>query len=273
MKIFESKEMIEKYGPYPAGRREVFCFSVGNDLEAHGPALPPETDSIMARAFAYNFSARYGAYYVAHIPYTSDRVGSIALDWSPCFIEWNDFVEKTIAFIKWHIGRLPWAPERIVIFAGHGGLMELFSMNEELSKRLGVKVRTGFVAGVGPVQLPEDLEARDAVEKILSGAGEHAYILEHSAAAALDILDWEKLSMINQEAAQDPESVLKKWPALAGLGGYILFGDKSRYQPLRDAGLEFVLNDFLKRKKIVVSKELGALLLEGALKTSQLYLL
>jgi creatinine amidohydrolase/Fe(II)-dependent formamide hydrolase-like protein len=273
MKIVETREMIEKCGPYPRGRREVFCFSVGNDFEAHGPALPPETDSIMARAFAQNFSAMYGAYYVAHIPYTSDRVGSIALDWSPCFIEWKDFVEKTVEFIKWHIGSLPWPPERVVIFAGHGGLMELFTMNEELGRRLGVKVRTGFVAGVGPVQLPADLEAREAVEKILAGAGEHAYILEHSAAAALGILDWEQMEMINREAARDPESVLKKWPALAGLGGYLLFGDKDRYQPLRDAGLEFVLNDFLQRKKIAVSKKLGEILLEGALKTSQLYLL
>lgn len=273
MRIFESREMIEKCGKYPPERRNIFCFSVGNDFEAHGPALPPETDSIMARAFAYNFSALYGAYYVAHIPYTSDRVGAIALDWSPCFIEWKDFVEKTVAFVKWHIAQLPWAPERVVIFAGHGGLMELFSMNEELGRRLGVKVRTGFVAGVGPVQLPAELEARESVEKILAGAGEHAYILEHSAAAALGILDWEKLEMVNRESALDPESVLKKWPALAGLGGYQLFGDKSRYQPLRDAGLEFVLNDFLRRKKIVASKELGELLLEGALKTAQLFLL
>jgi len=273
MKVAESWDAIEGYGKYPRERRKVFCFSVGNDFEAHGPALPPETDSLMARAFAYNFSIEYGAYYAAHIPYTSDRVGAIAKAWSPLFIKWDKFVDKTVAFIKWQMGRFPWKPERIVIFVGHGGLMQLFSMNEELGAKLGVKVRTGFVAGVGQIQLPPDLEARDAIEGILAGAGEHAYILEHSAAAALGFLDWDKLAMINQEAAKDPEAVLKKWPALAGLGGYILFGDKKVSEPLKAAGLEFVLNDFLKRKKLVVNKELGELLLQGALKTAQLYLL
>ena len=273
MEIRESWEAIEKYGMYPPERRKVFCFSVANDFEAHGPALPPDTDSLMARAFAQNFATAYGAYYVAHIPYTSDRVGAIAKAWSPLFIEWKEFVDKTVDFIKWHLDRFPWKPERIIIFVGHGGLMEIFSMNEELSKRLGVKVRSGFVAGVGPVELPRDLEARDAVEGILAGAGEHAYILEHSAAAALGFLDWGKLEMINKEASQSPEAVLKKWPALAGLGGYILYGGPKISEPLKAAGLEFVLNDFLKRRKLVVSKELGEALLQGALKTAQLYLL
>lgn len=273
MKVSESWEAIEKYGRYEPSRRRVFCFSVGNDFEAHGPALPPETDSLMARAFAFNFSVEYGVYYVAHIPYTSDRVGAIAKAWSPLFMEWKDFVDKTVAFIKWHLARFPWKPERIIIFVGHGGLMELFSMNEELGKRLGVKVRTGFVAGVGQVELPANLEARETVQGILAGAGEHAYILEHSAAAALGFLDEAKLEMINREAAQDPEAVLKKWPALAGLGGYLLFGDKKVSEPLKAAGLEYVLKDFLKRKKLVVSRELGEILLKGALKTAQLYLL
>jgi len=264
---------IEECGKFPAEQRKAFIFSVGNDFEAHGPALPPEIDSIMARMLSNQLAINTGAYYFGHIPYTSDRVGEIARAWSPLHIDFELFVEKTIGFIKAAMLKFPWPAERIIIFVGHGGLIPLLMMGDDLSEKFGVKTRVGFVAGVGQVELPRNLEARDAVEKILAGAGEHAYILEHSVAAAMGVLDWGKLEELNQEAARDPKELLKKHPALAGLGGYQLFGDPKKYGCLKEFGLEFVLNDFLNRKKMVVSKELGEILIQAALKTAELLLL
>ena len=264
---------IEECGKFPAERRKRFIFSVGNDFEAHGPALPPEIDSIMARSLAYHLALNTGAYYAGHIPFTSDRVGGIARAWSPTHIDFEVFVEKTVEFIKDAMGKFPWKAERVIIFVGHGGLIPLLMMGDELSQKFGVKTRVGFVAGVGQVELPKNLEARDTVEKILAGAGEHAYILEHSVAAALGVLDWAKLEQLNRDAEKDPREVLRKHPALAGLGGYQLFGDAKKYGCLKEVGLEFVLNDFLERRKIVVSKELGEVLIQSALKTAELLLL
>ena len=273
MNLEMTREEIERYGKFPRERRRVFIFSVGNDFEAHGPALPPEIDSIMARMLANQFAINTGTYYVGHIPYTSDRVGEIARAWSPLHIDFDLFVRKTIDFIKQAMSKFPWEAERIIIFIGHGGLIPLLMMGDDLTKEFGVKTRIGFVAGVGSVEIPQNMEARDTVEKILAGAGEHAYILEHSVAAALGVLDFEKLEKLNQETEKDPEEVLKAHPALAGLGGYQLFGDAKKYGCLKEVGLEFVLNDFLKRRKIVVSRELGEILIRSALKTAELLLL
>lgn len=268
-----TRSEIEQCGKFPPERRRVFIFSVGNDFEAHGPALPPEIDSLMARMLANQLALNTGAYYFGHIPYTSDRVGEVARDWSPEHLDFDLFLEKTIEFIKAAMGKFPWPAERIIIFVGHGGLIPLLMMGDDLSREFGVKTRLGFVAGVGQVALPKDLEARDAVETILAGAGEHAYILEHSVAAAMGALDWEKLEALNRAAGQDPEQVLKQHPALAGFGGYQLFGDPQRHGCLKEVGLEFVLQDFLKRRKIVVSKELGEILVQAALKNAELLLL
>ena len=46
--------------------------------------------------------------------------------------------------------------------------------------------------------------------------------------------------------------------------GYIKFGDK-RYDPLRKIGLEFCADDFINRRKLPVSAEAGAVLVEAAL--------
>ncbi len=273
MSLELTRQEIEACGKFPPERRRVFIFSVGNDFEAHGPALPPEVDSLMARMLSNQLAVNTGAYYAGHIPYTSDRVGEIARAWSPLHIDFELFLEKTVGLIKEAMSKFPWPAERIIIFVGHGGLIPLLMMGDDLSKKIGVKTRVGFVAGVGKVDLPKNLEARDAVEKILAGAGEHAYILEHSVAAAMGVLDWEKLEKMNQEAARDPEALLRKHPALAGLGGYQLFGDPKKYGCLKEVGLEFVLNDFLSRKKMVVSKELGEILIQAGLKTAELLLL
>ncbi len=273
MKIALSKEEISQRGKFPPERRKVIIYSVGNDLEAHGPALPPEIDSIMARALALQFSLENGCYYAGHIPYTSDRVGEIARDWSPLYIPFEEFVQKTKDWLKWSLSKLPWKAERVIIFIGHGGLIPLLMMEEEFTRELESKVKFGFVASVGEVKIPENIPAKDVVEKILTGAGEHAYILEHSVALALGVLDEEKLKELNQQAEKNPEEVLRNYPALAGLAGFLLFGDKDRYQPLREAGLEFCLNDFLSRRKIEVSKELGEILIRSALDFAKLLLL
>jgi hypothetical protein len=69
--------------------------------------------------------------------------------------------------------------------------------------------------------------------------------------------DFAKLDVLNEVAARDPLEALKRWPAIAGLGGFIEFGGPE-YDGLRQIeGLVIALEDFKKRRKILVDIELG----------------
>ena len=59
----------------------------------------------------------------------------------------------------------------------------------------------------------------------MTSAG-HAGHFEHSVAAALGILDEEKLKIMNEELEKDFEAAIQKWPPIGGLGGFLMAGGK-----------------------------------------------
>jgi hypothetical protein len=70
-------------------------------------------------------------------------------------------------------------------------------------------------------------------------------------------LDFRKLETLNAVAARDPFEALRRWPAIAGLGGFIEFGGPE-YDPLREiGGLVAALEDFKKRRKILTQNSAG----------------
>jgi len=253
-------------GPYPALRSRVLVFSQGNDFEWHGPALPADIDSRFARTMALRFSERTGATFAAHIPFTSDRVGEIARDWSPAYLPFEEFKEKLISFVGKIVHAWPVKPFRVFILMGHGGVIPFLKDVSDVQEETGIETQAFFLPalGVKEVKLPKDFEGTTTLREILDGQGEHAYIMEHSIAAYLGFLDRKKFDDLNRAAKENPEEVLKKWPALAGLGGYVKFGGE-RYDILYQEIGTFCVEDFIKRRKIPISNEAGKALVEAEL--------
>ncbi|MBI4831321.1 MAG: hypothetical protein HY801_07150 [Candidatus Lindowbacteria bacterium] len=192
----------------------------------------------------------------SHIPYATDTTGAIALNWSPIYIPFDEFYARLRDFVKWHLERLSFTPSKVAIIIGHGGNRDLPEREDDLSKYLGLPVKC-LSAGVSEPLVYPEFEAIETIYEIVSKGGEHAYILEYSLIAYLGHLDFSKLDVLNDVAAKDPLEALRRWPAIAGLGGYIEFGGPE-YEPLRQiGGLVAALEDFKKRRKIIVDRELG----------------
>ena len=248
-------EKLREYGPYTDEARRIAMFSVANDFEAHGFPMPPHTDTLLAQNWCNLITRQIGASYVAHIPYCTD-LGDFARNWSPGYIPFEEFYTKLSEFVKWHVERLSFAPAKVAIIIGHGGNRDLPEREDDLSKALGVPVRC-LQAGVSEPLVYPEFEALDVVYDIAAKGGEHAYILEYSLIAHLGHFDFEKLDVLNEVAAKDPLEALRKWPAIAGLGGYLEFGGPE-FDFLREiGGLCAALEDFKKRRKIIVDPELG----------------
>jgi len=251
-----SAEQLAGYGPYDSEKRRIALFSVANDFEAHGCPMPPHTDTLLAQNWCNLISKQIGASYVAHIPYCTDTTGEIALNWSPKYIPFEEFYVKVRDFVKWHVERLSFEPTKVAIIIGHGGNRDLPEHDADLSEAVGLPV-TCLSAGVSEALIYPEFEALDVIYEIVAAGGEHAYMLEYSLIAHLGHFDYEKLNVLNEVAAKDPLEALKRWPAIAGLGGYIEFGGPEM-DPLREIeGLTIALEDFKKRKKILVDAELG----------------
>jgi len=250
------REQLEDYGPYSSEKRRIALFSVANDFEAHGCPMPPHTDTLLAQNWCNLITRRIGASYVAHIPYCTDTVGDIALRWSPNYIPFDDFFLKVKDFVKWHVERLSFDAEKVAIIIGHGGNRQLPEREADLSEAVGVPVSC-LQAGVSEPLVYPEFEALDVVYEIAAQGGEHAYILEYSLIAHLGHFDYNKLDALNEVAAKDPLEALRRWPAIAGLGGFIEFGG-AEFDPLREIeGLRIALEDFKRRRKIIVDAELG----------------
>ena len=228
------------YGPFRQGEGTVLIFSIGNDFEAHGPALPKDIDSRVAKALSVSVANVSGGNYCSHIPFSTDMTGEIAKFWSPRYLPFDEFADKTLRFMQFNIKQLSYKPEKIVIINGHGGNTRLLAMIDKYTEKLGV---------------PVDVFIPEAVRIPLGYTGEHAYIAEHSVAAHLGVLDSERLKEINQVAGRDPLEALRRWPALAGLGGFIEFGGE-RFSVLRQLNHE-CLEHFKSKRKIEATKELG----------------
>ena len=249
-------EKLDDYGPYTSEMRRIAMFSVANDFEAHGYPMPPQTDTLLAQNWCRLITRRIGASYVAHIPYCTDSVGEIARNWSPNYIPFEEFYSKLRDFVQWHMQRLSFRPTKVAIIIGHGGNRQLPERDRDLSEFLGVPVSC-LQAGVSEPLVYPEFEALDVVYEIATKGGEHAYILEYSLLAHLGHVDSGKLEILNEVARKDPLEALRRWPAIAGLGGYIRFGGPE-FDPLREIeGLSVALEDFIKRRKIIVDHELG----------------
>ncbi len=249
-------EQLDGYGPYEPEMRRMALFSVANDFEAHGCPMPPHTDTLLAQNWCRLITRQIGASYIAHIPYCTDSVGEIALNWSPNYIPFDEFCSKLERFVKWHVERLSFAPVKVVIIIGHGGNRDLPEREGDLSNALGIPVKCLSAGVSAPLVYPE-FEALDVVYEIVAKGGEHAYMLEYSLIAHLGHFDYTKLDVLNEVAAKDPLEALRRWPSIAGLGGYIEFGGPE-FDPLREIeGLSVALEDFKKRGGIIVDAELG----------------
>ncbi|RJP74581.1 MAG: hypothetical protein C4532_01835 [Candidatus Abyssobacteria bacterium SURF_17] len=249
-------QQLEGYGPYVPEMRRVAMFSVANDFEAHGYPMPPQTDTLLAQNWCHLITRKIGASYIGHIPYCTDSVGAIALNWSPNYIPFDAFYAKLKEFVKWHLERMSFKPSKVAIIIGHGGNRELPEHEKGLSAFLGVPVQC-LQAGASEALIYPEFEALETVYEIVAAGGEHAYILEYSLIADFGHLDFSKLETLNDVAARDPLEALRRWPAIAGLGGFIEFGGPE-YDPLRQIeGLWIALEDFKKRRKIIVDAELG----------------
>ncbi|RJP26350.1 MAG: hypothetical protein C4520_00755 [Candidatus Abyssobacteria bacterium SURF_5] len=251
-----TENQIETYGPYQPRMQKIALFTVANDCEAHGYPMPPHTDSLLAQNWCRLITQRLGAPYAAHIPYCTDSAGEIARRWSPRYLPFDEFYDKLRDFVKWHVERLSFQPEKVAIIIGHGGNRELPERQQHLSGILGMPVQCLLPSVSEPLIYPE-FEALDVIYDIAAKGGEHAYMLEYSLMAHLGHFDFGKLQVLNEVAERDPLEALRRWPAIAGLGGFIEFGGRE-FDPLRDiGGLVAALEDFKKRRKIIVDAELG----------------
>ncbi|MGM0470458.1 MAG: hypothetical protein ACQERB_16880, partial [Promethearchaeati archaeon] len=71
----------------------------------------------------------------------------------------------------------------------------------------------------------EEKKIGNELVQILLSTG-HAGHMEHSMGYALDIMDKEKLEIMNQQLEKNFEETIKKFPPVGGLGGYLLAGGK-----------------------------------------------
>ena len=238
---------MDDWGPFGKNEGKWLIFSIGNPEEGHGYALPRNIDDLVAQRVAHLISCKTGARYVAHIPWTTDNVVSVAKDWGPKVIPVEDLVDKISSFLKYFIEiykEMGLPASRILIYSGHGGNNPLSKYEQQIKNALNLdQLIISTTEGIAEAnmdrilreleQLSEKLSSKEenarkiknVLIKILTGAG-HADHLEHSMAAAINALDEEKLKIMNEELERDFEGALRKWPPLGGLGGFLMAGGK-----------------------------------------------
>ncbi|TFG07094.1 MAG: hypothetical protein EU539_05915 [Promethearchaeota archaeon] len=254
MSEYDLKGKMGKWGPFEEKESKWVLFTVGNPYEGHGLALPRNIDDLHAKKAANVLEFTTGQRYVAHIPYTTDRCGDVAKEWSPYYIPWDEFYQKSISFMKYFIKLIRGRGEevsRVMLITGHGGnggLLErkcqkLIRSELDVSRFIAVtalvtRKEAGLVIEEVKKLAKEYMkingaqygcntaeELADFFTKILLSAG-HASHTEYSLAAALGVCDMEKVAFMNRALEKDFEDALKKWPPIGGLGGYLLAGGK-----------------------------------------------
>jgi len=238
---------MNDWGPFGKNEGKWLIFSIGNPEEGHGYALPRIMDDLFAQRVAHLISCKSGARYVAHIPWATDNFMPVAKDWAPRVITVKDLVEKIKKYLQFHVEifkKMSLPASKILIMSGHGGNNPLAEFIDEIKQELNleklVMAPSEDLAEENMDRILMELEklstelatenqnakkVKRTLIKILTGGG-HAGHMEHSAAAALGILDEEKLQIMNNELEKDFEGALQKWPPLGGLGGFLMAGGK-----------------------------------------------
>jgi creatinine amidohydrolase/Fe(II)-dependent formamide hydrolase-like protein len=269
------KGKMSDWGPFELVSSNTLIFSMGNPCEGHGPALSPDNDSRCANFIAYHVSERSGANFVAHIPYTTDQVGDIALDWSPTYIPMEECVNKCVAFIEYHCKILQEREinfSRIFIINGHGGNygVDKYLIWDELKTQFrlsDLRFVNTYEVDIDEVLQSQNYsnETRDSYLTAVKTGG-HADTIEHSIATLYGGVDYSKFYKMNNFIIKNSsEAALRKWPVLGGLGGYLKFGGE-RYEPLRQVGLERCLRQFEEDGQIFLFPELAQIVIEHLIK-------
>lgn len=278
---------MDDWGPYGKKEGEWLIFSIGNPEEGHGYALPRNIDDIHAQHVAILISRKTGGRYVAHIPWSTDNVGPIAKDWSPKTIPVNEIVEKIIHFLRFHLKsyqEMGLPSSKVFIYSGHGGNNPIVDYTEKIQfelklEQLIISTTEGFADQIADKALREieklslklayqgedHKKIRRNLIKIVTSI-DHAGHFEHSLAAAIGVLDLEKLAIMNEELAHDFYEAIEKWPPLGGLGGFLIKGGK--YEEFlgtkeNDKNGHWKCLNTLRRLnggKVLVIKELGELI-------------
>ena len=179
---------------------------------------------------------------------------------------------------------------KVVVISTHGGNDEIAKYQEEMREELGLekfyfltgqemnkdqtkilKLIEDFAEKIAqPGEDPEDIAFKCV--QILTTVG-HADHFEHSIAASMGVLDWEKLAIMNEALTTNLEEALTRWPPVGGLAGYLLLGGKYTEAAGTSENDKYGLWNCLRglreldHGKIVVIKELGDLIINFAVDT------
>jgi len=255
-----SAESQKENGPFEKRNRQVLVFSIGAGNESHGTALPSNIDDCAAIKIATDVARKLGLTYVGHLPYSSDRAGSIAKDWNPGYIPKKVLLRMMMVDLKRAIRvqrKFGNEPSHVMVVSGHGG--NNFLKEEEASLREELGIPFLYVP-------PFQGFLRTRSKKLGRIQMTHADVGEHSVGLYLGLVDRRKLRMINEVAKKDPKEALRENPAIMGLGYYVLpeLGGKkyedlrSRHKELVSAAQKFVKTD----RRIVADYDLGKRLME-----------
>jgi len=281
---------MDDWGPFGPHEGEWLIFSVGNPEEGHGYALPRGMDDYAAKEIAHRVMMKTGQRHAGHIPYATDVWGDIARDWSPRYVPMEKFIAKMKEYIRMHLDMyadmgLPLT--KVAIISSHGGNDEFVQFKDEIQQELGLDKLVIFTgaSAAGKIDLVlqkiEELAEKYAKEgedpddlaflytQILTTIA-HAEHFEHSIAAAIGVLDWDKLAIMNAELEANFDEAIQKWPVIGGLGGYLLrggaFADAVGTPEENKRGHWNCLRGLreLDRGKVVVRKELGEMFIDLA---------
>jgi len=235
-------------------RRRVAVLSMGNACEAHGPGLAPDIDDRTGAAVAVRVACATGARYVGHVPYATDGIGDLAREWSPEYLPFDDFYDRTSRFATtllrafYDEAGAP-RPNVVAFISGHGGNGALAAHLLRLAGDLGVERCLYSLSMRVPVQ--------------------HADGVEHSVARALGpgCVNDEAIRRVN-ESMRDDASLFETMahdPAVSGMAGFYVFGD-NRFDAVRRrySGVKTSVAALVAERRIDCDKARG----EGVLEAS-----
>ena len=240
--------VMRDWGLHKRGTSDVLVYSMGAIDEGHGPALQRDNDDLVARRSSVNVCESLGLQCMGHLPFSSDRVGEIARDWCPAFMEPNNVIEKLPEYIKADMESWPNPVTHVVVISGHGGNNFIKDNESEISKSLGIPFL--YIPSFNGCS-----SNHKKFGKITVGHADHG---EHSVAAYMGILNQKALDEINSLAKNDIRKAIESWKPLSGLSWYVLYGG-DKYEKLRNPeyGLSAQSERFLKERFILADPSVG----------------